>query len=106
MVTSMPIPLNEENLGLLSGEVTVPCYDRSKLTPGILHVGVGNFRRAHMAGYFDRPLAMGEGQKWAIVGAGVLPADNTMRDKLQSQDWLTSVIELDLWPSAPGSLVR
>ena len=33
MVTSMPIPLNEENLGLLSGEVTVPCYDRSKLTP-------------------------------------------------------------------------
>ena len=36
-MTSMPIPLNEENLGLLSGEVTVPCY-RSKLTPGILHV--------------------------------------------------------------------
>jgi len=32
---------------------------------------------------------------WAIIGAGVRPADSHMRDKLLAQDCLTTLIELD-----------
>ena len=33
--------------------VAVPKYRRSDLKPGILHIGVGNFHRAHQAVYLD-----------------------------------------------------
>lgn len=70
-------------------------YDRSRLTPGILHIGLGNFHRAHMAVYLDDLFAQGECQDWAILGAGVRPADAAMRDALKAQDYLSTVIELE-----------
>ncbi|MEO0915206.1 MAG: mannitol dehydrogenase family protein, partial [Pseudomonadota bacterium] len=75
--------------------VAVPSYDRSALTPGILHIGVGNFHRAHQAVYLDRLFAKGLGQDWAIVGAGIKPFDAQRREMLAAQDWLTTVVELD-----------
>ena len=41
------IPLSNATLGRLPAAVRVPRYDRSALTPGIVHVGLGNFHRAH-----------------------------------------------------------
>ncbi|WP_103335215.1 mannitol dehydrogenase family protein [Pseudotabrizicola formosa] len=73
----------------------LPAYDRSRLTPGIVHIGLGNFHRAHMAVYLDDLMAMGLAQDWAILGAGVRPADARMRDALMAQDCLSTVIELD-----------
>lgn len=81
-------------LAHLPANVAGPTYDRAALTRGILHVGVGNFHRAHMAVYLDRLFNMGLGHDWALVGAGVRPADAAMRDRLQAQDWLTTVVEL------------
>jgi len=75
--------------------ITRPAYARAALSPGILHIGVGNFHRAHMAVYLDRLFSLGEGLDWAIVGAGLRPADATMRDRLAAQDWLSSVTELE-----------
>lgn len=75
--------------------VRTPAYDRSRLTPGIVHIGLGNFHRAHMAVYLDDLFAMGEGQDWAILGAGVRDGDARMRDALMAQDCLSTVIELD-----------
>lgn len=72
-----------------------PSYDRSKLTPGIVHIGLGNFHRAHMAVYLDDLFAMGEGHDWAILGAGVRAPDARMREALKAQDCLSTVIELD-----------
>ena len=72
-----------------------PRYDRSALTPGIVHVGVGNFHRAHQAWYLHRLLQAGEAQDWAIIGAGVRPYDAAMREKLLAQDCLTTLIQLD-----------
>ena len=40
-------------LGSLPSSVAVPTYDRAKLSPGIVHFGVGNFHRAHQACYLD-----------------------------------------------------
>ncbi|WP_371345384.1 mannitol dehydrogenase family protein [Ancylobacter sp. IITR112] len=73
----------------------LPAYDRARLTPGIVHIGLGNFHRAHQAVYLDDLFARGEGHDWAIIGAGVRPADAAMRDALKAQDCLSTVIELD-----------
>jgi len=75
--------------------VAQPQYDRSSLTPGIVHIGVGNFHRAHMAAYLDDLFALGVDHEWAILGAGVRPADAAMREALGQQDWLSTVIELN-----------
>ena len=74
---------------------TLPTYDRAALKPGIVHIGLGNFHRAHMAVYLDDLFAMGEGHDWAILGAGVREGDARMRDALKGQDCLSTVIELD-----------
>ena len=73
--------------------VRVPRYQRSDLTAGIVHFGVGNFHRAHQAVYLDALFNLGEGHDWALVGAGVREADEAMRQKLSAQDWLTTVVE-------------
>lgn len=75
--------------------VAQPRYDRARLTPGIVHIGLGNFHRAHMAVYLDDLFALGESQDWGILGAGVRPADASMREMLKAQDCLSTVIELD-----------
>ena len=73
---------------------TLPAYDRSRLKAGIVHIGLGNFHRAHMAVYLDDLFAQGEDWDWAIIGAGVRPPDAKMRDALKAQDCLSTVIEL------------
>jgi len=70
-------------------------YDRASLTPGIVHIGLGNFHRAHMAVYMDDLFALGEGHDWAILGAGVRATDAVMREVLKAQGCLSTVIELD-----------
>jgi mannitol 2-dehydrogenase len=72
---------------------SAPAYDRSTLTAGIMHFGVGNFHRAHQAVYLDDLFATGSDHDWALVGAGVRDADEAMRQKLMAQDWLTTVVE-------------
>ena len=75
--------------------VALPAYDRKALTPGIVHIGLGNFHRAHMAVYLDDLFAMGLDHDWAILGAGVRQGDAAMRAALIAQDCLSTVIELD-----------
>lgn len=91
----MAITLNTAALAQLPDTIGTPAYDRSALTAGIVHVGVGNFHRAHMGVYLDQLFAKGESLNWAICGAGVRPGDAVMREKLAAQDWLTTVVELD-----------
>lgn len=89
------IPLCQANLPRMPSGVAVPLYDRAKLTRGIVHIGLGNFHRAHQAWYLHRLMQQGLAHDWAIVGAGVRPSDSVMRDNLRAQDWLTTLIELD-----------
>ncbi|MEM1265476.1 MAG: mannitol dehydrogenase family protein, partial [Pseudomonadota bacterium] len=65
------------------------------LTPGIVHIGVGNFHRAHQSWYLHRLMQMGAAEDWALLGAGVRAYDTEMREKLRAQDWLTTLISLD-----------
>jgi mannitol 2-dehydrogenase len=91
----MALALNKAALSRLPAGVAGPTYDRAKLRAGILHVGVGNFHRAHMQVYLDRLFNQGRDLDFAIRGAGVRPADEQMRDRLAAQDFLTTVVELD-----------
>ena len=85
-----------------------PDYDRSSMTTGIVHIGVGGFHRAHEAAYLDRLMrrragtglregagsASPEGSclDWGICGVGLLPGDARMRDALEGQDHLYTLI--------------
>ena len=82
-------------LNALPKQVEKPSYDRADLSAGIVHVGLGNFHRAHMALYLHDLFQMGQELDWAIIGAGVRPSDSLIREELAEQDWLTTVFELD-----------
>jgi mannitol 2-dehydrogenase len=104
----MTISLNNSALSRLPEGVKGPGYDRAAIRPGIVHIGVGNFHRAHMAVYLDRLFGLGLDHDWGIVGAGVRPGDAAMRSRLAAQDWLTTVVELDpagLSASVVGSMI-
>jgi mannitol 2-dehydrogenase len=83
------------NLPLLAGNAAIPRYRRQDLTPGIVHIGVGNFHRAHLGVYLDDLFNLGLGHDWAIIGAGVMPSDSAMRAALLPQDFLSTVVEQD-----------
>jgi len=89
----MATKLSQANLPAIAQTAAIPRYDRAQLRPGILHIGVGNFHRAHQAVYLDDLFNTGADLDWAIVGAGVRPADEDMRQKLKAQDWLTTVVD-------------
>ncbi|MBU0643883.1 MAG: mannitol dehydrogenase family protein [Alphaproteobacteria bacterium] len=87
--------LSNATLATLPDAITVPTYDRARLSAGIVHIGLGNFHRAHQSWYLHRLMQQGLAHSWAIVGAGVRPYDEDMRRKLAAQDYLTTLIELD-----------
>ena len=89
------ISLSDATLNELPQTVARPTYDRAALTPGIVHVGLGNFHRAHQAWYMHRLFQLGLDRDWAIIGAGVRPNDAAQRAKLLAQDCLSTLIELD-----------
>ncbi|MDR3688322.1 MAG: mannitol dehydrogenase family protein [Fimbriimonas sp.] len=70
-----------------------PSYDRSSLTEGIVHIGVGGFHRAHEAVYTDDVFSTTDEKNWAICGVGLLPHDQRMKEALESQDYLYTLVE-------------
>jgi len=77
--------ISNTTLSALPATVAVPAYERSGVTPGIVHLGVGAFHRAHQAAYVDDCLAAGE-TGWGIVGASLQSAST--HDALEPQDGL------------------
>ncbi len=86
--------LSNSTLTKLPSGVKIPNYDRNNLTAGIVHIGLGNFHRAHQSWYLHRLMQQGQAYEWAIIGAGVKEFDKAQRLKLQAQDFLTTLLEL------------
>jgi mannitol 2-dehydrogenase len=87
-----PLSLGQAQLAEIARRgVPVPEYDRGRLAPRIVHVGVGGFHRAHLALYAHE-LASGGGE-WGIVGLGLLEQDARMAAALRAQDDLYTLIE-------------
>lgn len=100
--------LNQANLGSLS--IPLPSYDRSQVTVGIVHFGVGGFHRAHQAMYIDQLMDQGKALDWGICGVGVMPFDLKMREAMHTQDCLYTLVEKapdGSWtPGIIGSIVQ
>lgn len=88
------IQLSQDTLCKLPCWIGRPTYDRTAITPGIVHIGCGNFHRAHQAWYLEQLFRQQKCFDWGIVGAGVRSADAAMRKKLSQQDWMSTLIEL------------
>src|SRR4051812_25907504 len=84
--------LSAQTIGSLPESVPVPGYDRGSISTGIVHFGVGGFHRAHQAMYVDRLMEDGQALDWGICGVGVLPSDRRMKDVMDAQDGLYTLV--------------
>jgi mannitol 2-dehydrogenase len=103
------IELSAATVGDLGPDVEVPSYDRSRISTGIVHFGVGGFHRAHQAMYVDTLMNRGEAMDWGITGVGVLDGDRRMAEVLHAQDCLYTLVVKDadgtMHPRVVGSIV-
>jgi mannitol 2-dehydrogenase len=84
-----------DNASLPQLQIAKPSYDRSEISVGIVHFGVGGFHRAHQAMYLDRLLENGQAKEWGICGVGVLPGDRKMAQVMADQDCLYTLIAMN-----------
>lgn len=61
-------------------------YDSKNIQSGILHIGVGNFHRAHQQFYTNELLKYKDQQNWGICGVCLLPSDEKTFTSLHSQN--------------------
>lgn len=97
--------LGAQTLSQVPDGVRVPDYDRGTITPGIVHLGIGAFHRAHMAVYVDDLLR--DHPDWGIVGASLRRSDT--KEALEPQDGLFTVAVRDASGTHPrviGSILR
>ncbi len=88
--TAVAVPLSDRTLADLPPEISSPAYDRSALRPGIVHIGVGGFHRAHQAVYLDE-LARRGSTDWGVLGVGL--HSRAIGEVLAVQDRLWTVVE-------------
>jgi fructuronate reductase len=80
--------LSNASLDRLPHSIRRPAYDRARVTPGIVHLGIGAFHRAHQAIFVDDILASGA-VDWGIIGASLRSAETYQA--LAPQDCLYTV---------------
>jgi mannitol 2-dehydrogenase/sorbose reductase len=88
--------LNRSSLPNFGSNVTRPAYDRDRLRPGIVHIGVGNFHRVHQGVAVETCLHHPGHEGWAISGVG-LSVGLAARQKAEAygrQDNLYTVTQL------------
>lgn len=82
--------LHPDVLDRLPAGVKRPARRGGAVPPGVVHLGVGNFHRAHQAMAFE-DLALAGDLRWGVCGVSLRrPA---MRDALRAQDGLYTVLE-------------
>ncbi len=90
----MLFDLNRENLARLPPALAVPRYDVRDVLPGILHIGLGGFHRAHMARYTHDLMQLdSEALRFGIIGTGLRESDKSLLDRLAGQDRLYCLLE-------------
>ena len=85
--------LNNEMITALRGKLAVPNFDRKALSSSVVHIGVGNFHRAHQAYFLQRLMEKTQETRWGIYGVGVLDQDKKLSQALNSQDCLYTLTE-------------
>lgn len=83
----MSTKLSQQTLATIKS-VQKPKYNRQDITPGIVHIGIGGFHRAHQAVYTDDLLASGAHQ-WGITAVSL--RSDSVYQALAPQDFLYTV---------------
>ncbi len=81
--------LSAAALGSIRPGTRVFGYDRARLAPGIVHLGLGAFARAHLCDYTEDVLEQEFGA-WGVIGVSLRRPDQ--RDKLAPQGGLYTAI--------------
>ncbi|MEO0393958.1 MAG: mannitol dehydrogenase family protein, partial [Pseudomonadota bacterium] len=91
------VKLKAANLAQLSASIATPQYDRANLRPGIVHISLGAFHRAHQTVYADDLFnqAPENAEHWGICSVGALPHDEIQCRRLKGQDNLYTVVTRD-----------
>ena len=84
--------LRYATLDQLPASVQRPAYDPKSRAVGIVHMGIGNFHRAHQAVFIDDLLGKTQGD-WRITAVSL--RSPAMRDKMRGQDYLYTLKEKD-----------
>ena len=82
------LKLARATLPLVSKSVHTPAYSPTSAQPGVVHLGLGAFHRAHQAMVFDQLLREGD-MRWGIHGVGMTQPG--LVNKLRAQDGLYAV---------------
>jgi mannitol 2-dehydrogenase len=102
--------LTTEVLSSFADTFPVPGYDRSQVSTGIVHIGVGGFHRAHEAAYVDQLMNEGKALDWGISGVGLLPQDRRMHEVMTAQDCLYTLVvkhpDGSMKPRVVGSIIQ
>ena len=85
------MPLGRETLARLPVAVRRPTYDPDAVSIGIVHLGLGNFHRAHQAVYTDSLLA--DDPRWGICGVSL--RSRGVVDALRAQEGLYTLVAKD-----------
>ena len=88
---SNTVKIKAKYLTQLSEKARIPSYERSRIKTGIVHIGVGNFHRAHQAYYTEELLNRGAAD-WGICGVGILEKDAKMGQVLAEQDGFYTLV--------------
>jgi mannitol 2-dehydrogenase len=83
--------LRNSGTGRSLGTVSSPTYDRAALAPGVVHIGVGGFHRAHQGVFFDELAERRISDEWGIVGVGLRSGKG--RKPLLEQNCLYTVLQ-------------
>ena len=102
--------LTARTLASLRDRVPTPTYDRTRVSTGVVHIGVGGFHRAHQAMYHDQLMNAGQALDWGICGVGIMPADRLMQEALDAQEGLYTLVvkhaDSTYQPRIIGSIVE
>lgn len=88
-MTTTSQTLGTSALPLLAARgIQVPTYARQGLVPGVVHLGLGAFHRAHQALVFDHLLTQGDA-RWGVLGVSMRNPE--VADTLAAQQGLYAV---------------
>ena len=66
-------------------KIAISSYNRENCKTGIVHLGVGNFHRAHQANYIDEYLNTSNNLNWGLCGINLRKEDSKNFENLKSR---------------------
>ena len=81
------------------GELAISSFNRENCKTGIVHLGVGNFHRAHQANYIDEYLNTTNNLNWGICGINLRKEDSKNFENLKLSEIDQIVFSKDIFSS-------